>query len=181
MSNVKGQPGYIDMSAKPDHKPKPMQPRGSVRPPPTPKKASGKERKAIKDRATRLVEKTLNSAEWFVVAYRINPDTGAVEMAYEMCNYPHNAFEESAQLYADVLTKTLGADFQQHPPAAQTSEPVAEVVAETGGATLGTEPVTLPLKLDDEAKTKLDAALDGLPNTLGGSFEPPEPGHGEPD
>jgi hypothetical protein len=162
MSNVKGQPGYIDMSKPREKVRQGMRTSGTVEPPAKPKKPSGKERKATKDRAARLVEKTLNSPEWFVIAYRVNQETGAVEMAYEMSNFPHNSFEEAAQLFADCLTKTLGESFDPNPAPAPTAEPAAQTS-----------------ELTDEQAARV---LDALPNNLGAPpSEQAEPGSGEPD
>lgn len=143
MSNIKGQPGYVDMSPKPVAA-RPMTPRGTVIPPDRQKRMSGKLKSLAKKQAERLVAAAINTPEWMVLTFHMNPDTGAVVLNYKFADFPVNQFEEAAGLFAQVLTEQLGEMFNTPAmiaerkaaadavKAAQSSEPErAAVKAET--------------------------------------------------
>lgn len=74
----------------------------------SPKRLSGKDRKAAKDTAAKMVESTCIGTEWMILGFRINPDSGDVQLAYKLCDFPHNAFEDAAGLFADLLIRLVG-------------------------------------------------------------------------
>ena len=109
MSNIPGQPGY--MPPVEPHKPRPMIPSGMVQAPDLQKRMSGKMKNAAKKEAERLTAKAINSPRWMVLAFRINPETGAVVLDYKLADFPVNRFEEAAGLFAQVLTEQVGEAF----------------------------------------------------------------------
>lgn len=173
-------PGY--MAPVEPHKPRPMAPSGTVEPPKNFKarkanRMTGKDKNRAKGEAERLVAKAINSPEWMVLAFRLNPDTGAVILNYKMCEFPIANFEEAAGLFAQVLTEQLGEAFGPKEQAemraaaerkaaelaaAQTSEPVP-------GAQPGDMKTPWPIPLPS------DSELNSLPASLGGASEPEKP------
>lgn len=101
MSNIKGLPGYVPPPEP--HKPRPMTPSGTVVPPKVIK--SGKQRKAAKDEAERMVKATCLGNEWMVLGFRVNDQTGEVELVYKIEGFPGDRFQEAADLFAMALTK----------------------------------------------------------------------------
>lgn len=84
-----------------------MQPRGTVEPPK--KVKSGKQRKAAKDAAEKMVKATCLGSEWMVLGFRINPRTKDVELTYRVEDFPGDRFEEAAELFANAMVKLASA------------------------------------------------------------------------
>lgn len=164
-------PGYMP---KPEpHKPRPMAPSGTVEPPKSFKarkarRMTGKDKNRAKGEAERLVAKAINSPEWMVLAFRVNPDTGAVILDYKMCEFPVAKFEEAAGLFAQVLTEQLGEVFGPKEQAEM------RAAAERKAAELAEAQNSEPVAAKPTGPT--DAELDALPASLGGPSEPEKPG-----
>lgn len=132
------------------HKPRPMQPSGTVEPPNLNKKMSGKEKNRTKKEAERIVTAAINTPEFMVLTFHINPHTGAVVLNYRLADFPVSKFEEAAGLFAQVLTEQLGEMFGPQEQAEM------RAAAESAKQTQTSEP--LPS----------DAELNSIPTSLGG-------------
>lgn len=159
-------PGY--MRPVEPHKPRPMTPSGTVEPPKNFKarkaqRMSGKEKNRAKGEAERLVTKAVNSPEWMVLAFRLNPQTGAVVLDYKMCEFPVASFEEAAGLFAQVLTEQLGEVFGPKERAEM------KAAAERAAEAQKSEPVAAV------PPAPSDAEFNAMPVSLGGPSEPEKP------
>ncbi len=107
MSNIKGQPGYIDTSAKPEPGRGPMTQSGRVIPPEKPRRVmrTAKQRAKARDAARDLVGKVCLGDEYLVIALRVDREHGVVQMSHIAADFPAEAVEDAGQLVAGLLGK----------------------------------------------------------------------------
>lgn len=168
-----------------------MKPSGSVEPP-APPRLSGQERNRAKRKAEQMIAAAAASPAWMALVFRIDPKSGNVILDYKLAEFPVDAFEEAAGLFAQVLTEQAGEVFgareraeyeraKRGATSTQTSEPLEEptveniIAAAEAGRKLAEKHEGELREILDEMRDRpaadapTEAEIDSLPVDLGGA------------